>query len=1533
MKKWLLLSLGIAQAVLAAAQSPPYFKGTGTLTTTVPMNSTAMLSQQLYQPSDFNTLPPPGLITKIYMRNTTAGGTGTFTNFKVAFLQNNLAAFPNTTFLTGAVPALSAPSYTVTGSPTAGGWYEIPLTTPYLYDNTQSLVIEISYSAKTGGVSGYYTSSSGNKRVYSTSSTATTGTLSTSWGDMGIAITPAPPCANPPTPGTAMVTPSGSLCTGATVQLSLSGNSTGSAQTYEWERSPTNAPFVPTSLGAPSSSPILNTTVSSTAWYRAKVVCSSNTPVYSTPVQVIMNPPFAGGTYTIDNALPTAGTNFNSFADAIAAMDCGIAGPVVFNVNPATPYNETVSIGAIGGASAINTIRFNGNGATVQFTNTSANRQLLTLTGSRYVSIDSLNFKTLATDYGWAALITQGAAWDSITRCTFDLSSLTTTTLANSSGICFSGSNTSPATAGNNGAHCYIGHNYLKGPTGAGGPYYALPVAGASDSNTIEGNILQNFYYYGVYISGATGTRVIGNDINRATKTNATTFYGIYLSGTVPGTVIAGNRLHDPATVAAASTGSFYGLYLLGGTASANPGLVCNNALYNITSNGLIYGVYISSGTYLKVLHNTVTIDKALTGTSNNYGIYAAGTNTGMVIKNNMVNITGGTGGIKYGFYYSTAPSISDAQKNNIYVSSSQPGVQNYGYYTTAYPTQAAFQAAYPALETGSPVENPQFSNPAVGDLKPGNYALLGSGENLAATVAADILGNPRPSLPMVGAFEIPASGTNNAGTVALVTPTGSFCPGQQSVSVAINNGGTNNISTVQVHWEINGVAQPPVTYNGLLTPITVPGGQSLDTITLGIASFAPGTPATVKAWTYMPNGIADTANQNDTIAVTLQPAAFSIVSNLDTICTGTSAYMTLQPGAGYITGQLLWQRSANGTTWSDILNTDTISHVGAGLSADTWYRVRVAGGVNYCYSDSIRISVSDPQVISAPDTGNCGPGSVALYATASANANVKWYDSPTATVPVGMGSLFHTPLLSANTSYYVSADIGAAQPLPAFAGDGTSTTTSTYSPFYASYQSLKAQYLVKASELQALGFNAGLITSIGFDVIGSSTTVPLTDFTVKLKAGTFTGLTTTWEGAMTPVYTNTGYVITPLSVNRFVLPAPFPWNGVDDIIVETCYQNTAPPTGTTAVRYTSGLSFNGSHYVYTNTANNCSSPAAGYTTTARPNIEFGMSSPCESPREEVIAMIYPVPQVDLGNDASICGDADQSATLDAGNPGCAYLWDDGSTAQTRVIHSTGTYSVTATNTSGCSHADTVSIALLQSPVVDLGNDTNVCEGATLVLDAGNPGMSYFWNTGTASGTLEVDEPGTYSVIVTSHDDCSARDTIHVTMSGQLPAHDGIAVRNDGLLTYTFSVIDPVNVIAYEWNFGDGSPVSTDPSPTHTYATLGAYPVRLRLFSSCGSVVDTQTANTVGVGNINIAPDIVAVYPNPARHTIYIQNKGTLELQQVSLVSLLGQTLYQERAQSRTDHKINLKGITPGVYLVQILTDKGLVVRRIELLD
>ncbi len=50
---------------------------------------------------------------------------------------------------------------------------------------------------------------------------------------------------------------------------------------------------------------------------------------------------------------------------------------------------------------------------------------------------------------------------------------------------------------------------------------------------------------------------------------------------------------------------------------------------------------------------------------------------------------------------------------------------------------------------------------------------------------------------------------------------------------------------------------------------------------------------------------------------------------------------------------------------------------------------------------------------------------------------------------------------------------------------------------------------------------------------------------------------------------------------------------------------------------------------------------------------------------------------------------------------------------------------------------------------VDLGNDTIICAGDSLFLNAGHSGATFLWSDGSTDSTLWVTQPGTYSVTVT----------------------------------------------------------------------------------------------------------------------------------------------------------------------------------------
>ena len=76
-------------------------------------------------------------------------------------------------------------------------------------------------------------------------------------------------------------------------------------------------------------------------------------------------------------------------------------------------------------------------------------------------------------------------------------------------------------------------------------------------------------------------------------------------------------------------------------------------------------------------------------------------------------------------------------------------------------------------------------------------------------------------------------------------------------------------------------------------------------------------------------------------------------------------------------------------------------------------------------------------------------------------------------------------------------------------------------------------------------------------------------------------------------------------------------------------------------------------------------------------------------------------------------------------------------------------YVLTGTDVNGCTSLDTVSITVNPLPTVNLGNDTtSICQGDSVLLDAGSGHTNYLWSTGETTQTIYASSSGTYSVSV-----------------------------------------------------------------------------------------------------------------------------------------------------------------------------------------
>lgn len=228
------------------------------------------------------------------------------------------------------------------------------------------------------------------------------------------------------------------------------------------------------------------------------------------------------------------------------------------------------------------------------------------------------------------------------------------------------------------------------------------------------------------------------------------------------------------------------------------------------------------------------------------------------------------------------------------------------------------------------------------------------------------------------------------------------------------------------------------------------------------------------------------------------------------------------------------------------------------------------------------------------------------------------------------------------------------------------------------------------------------------------------------------------------------------------------------------------------------------------------------------------------------------------------------SATASGGNPGYSYNWSSGSPTVTPPV--TSIYSVTATDTNGCTSAQ-ATITVFVSPPLMVTTNTVVpaCANTPVTLTAtasgGNSGpYAYTWMPGNLSGpTISVIPNSTIIYTVTVTDFCSmpaATATVAVT-SLNYPTASFMSDTN----TCAGNCVQFTNLTAngaqFQWTFGDGN-TSSQASPSNCYEEPGDYDVSLVVtdFNGC---VDSI-----------ILPAYITVNPNPVANFSFGPQPATL---------------------------------------------------------
>ncbi len=192
-----------------------------------------------------------------------------------------------------------------------------------------------------------------------------------------------------------------------------------------------------------------------------------------------------------------------------------------------------------------------------------------------------------------------------------------------------------------------------------------------------------------------------------------------------------------------------------------------------------------------------------------------------------------------------------------------------------------------------------------------------------------------------------------------------------------------------------------------------------------------------------------------------------------------------------------------------------------------------------------------------------------------------------------------------------------------------------------------------------------------------------------------------------------------------------------------------------------------------------------------------------------------PISDVKLAADYGLCPGSITTLTAGRGNFGETAIWKsvatglDLDTNQSILITTPGQYAVTFFNACGVV-VDTIEI--ITPDAVSLPNDTNMCFGTTLNVDATIVGgTSYMWNSSDSTALVTVSAQSTYSITAADNWGCLSSDTFDVTYS---PAADfGLdsIIVCEGASQGILSNVDGTIGANFTWSGYTGSSTNRDP--------------------------------------------------------------------------------------------------------------------------
>jgi len=555
------------------------------------------------------------------------------------------------------------------------------------------------------------------------------------------------------------------------------------------------------------------------------------------------------------------------------------------------------------------------------------------------------------------------------------------------------------------------------------------------------------------------------------------------------------------------------------------------------------------------------------------------------------------------------------------------------------------------------------------------------------------------------------------------------------------------------------------------------------------------------------------------------------------------------------------------------------VSGLGAGTTTISYLYTDINGCSNTVYYPITVVPAPTPTIDANGTTSICQGGSLTL--NASSGASYSWNTgATTSSITTTAGGSYFVTVTAANGCAAQSQIMTlTVNPLPTVATTSGSSTVCSNGTTLLSNATGGGVWSSSNTTLATVNPSTGLVTGVAAGALNINYTLtnssgcsavsskPMTVITPTAATVSTSGSTTICQGASVTLTASTASSYqwsTGATTQSITVAQSGPYsvttvnNGCTAVSSTTTVTVVNPPVASISANGLTALCSGGSvtltaapatTYLWSNGATTASitvSAAGSYSVTSTANGCSATSAPTL-----VTLQATPSAAVTTSGSTSFCQGG--SVTLTAASAG-SYLWSNGANTQSITVGTAGSYTVNVA-TNGCAATSTPTVvSLLPTPTAVITNtgSTTFCAGGSVVLNAPaaptGSTFTYVWRlngnpiAGATAQTYTANAAGTYSLVVTNNQGCTATSANTTVVVNALPTATITATGSTTICAGSSVTLNAPAGAAYVWSNG-----ATTQSIAAT--TAGAYTVTV----NANGCTATSAATNVVVNALPVA--------------------------------------------------------------------------------